>query len=183
MQKSCHVSESIIRLMLQRDRHDQTAFKIIESEIKILIDFMNTHFNDQLLDKLTSKVHIVKDSIELLKIYLGKWQQALNTNYRNVKFEHLIDVLFNQVPFNGTRFELFAYTFKNLLKEICPEEIFQLFMSKNKVYRLQWNDQMVGAEIELYYIIELIGLTRAWIDANKQLFGTLSQPIIMQIIG
>ena len=42
---------------------------------------------------------------------------------------------------------------------------------------------MVGAEIELYYIIELIGLTRAWIDANKQLFGTLSQPIIMQIIG
>ena len=83
--------------MLQRDqtvRHDQHAFKLIETEIKTLIDFMNTHFHDSLHDKLTSKVHIVKDYIELLQIYLGKWQQALNYNYKNVKFENLIDILF-----------------------------------------------------------------------------------------
>lgn len=90
---------------------------------------MNTHFNDQLHDKLTSKVHIIKDYIELLQIYLGRWQQVLNTIYKNVKFEQTIDVLFKQMPLNGTKFELFAYTFKNLLKEINPEEIFKLFMS------------------------------------------------------
>ena len=121
-------------------RHDQHAFKLIETEIKMLIDFMNTHFNDQFHEKLTSKVHILKDYIELLQIYLGKWQQALNTNYKNVKYENLIDILFKQEPFNNTKFELFAYTFKNLLKEICPEDLFKLFMSQNKVYRLQWND-------------------------------------------
>ena len=42
---------------------------------------------------------------------------------------------------------------------------------------------MVGTEIELYYIIELIGLSFAWIDANNQLFGTSSQPIILETIG
>jgi len=26
------------------------------------------------------------------------------------------------------------------MKEISPEDLFKLFMSQNKVYRLQWND-------------------------------------------
>lgn len=74
--------------------HQLEEFKLIEAEIKILIDFMNIHFNDKLHEKLSSKVHIVKDNFEILQIYLGKWQQTLNTNYRNDKFEHLIDMLF-----------------------------------------------------------------------------------------
>lgn len=87
-------------------------------------------------DKLSSKVDIVKDHLELLQVFLGRWQTALNANYKNAKFETLIDILYKQMPFNGTRFELFAFTFKNLLKEIPPEEIFKLFLNQNKVYRL-----------------------------------------------
>ena len=145
----------------------------------MLIDFMNTHYSDQLHEKLSSKVDIIKENIELLQRFLGRWQAALNYNYKNVKYETLIDILYKQMPFSGTRFELYAFTFKNLMKETSPEDIFKLFLNQNKVYSLQWNNKKVGSKDELYYIIELIGLTRAWTNANKDIFGTSPQPQII----
>jgi hypothetical protein len=88
-QRHCHASESIIRMLIKRDplmRYDQQNFKEAEKEIKLLVDFIQEHCNQHISDKLGSKVHIVKEN---------RWQYALNSKYKNVKFEDSIDSLYN----------------------------------------------------------------------------------------
>jgi hypothetical protein len=97
-QRHCHASESIIRMLIKRDplmRYDQQNFKEAENEIKLLVDFIQEHCNQHISDKLGSKVHIVNENKELLQIYLSRWQYALNSKYKNVKFEDSIDSLYN----------------------------------------------------------------------------------------
>ena len=62
MQKSCQVSESLIKLITQREPHlrsDSQLFEILCREIGLLVEFMCTYFNDQIFEKLSSKVNIV----------------------------------------------------------------------------------------------------------------------------
>ena len=99
LQKSCHVSESLIRVITQREPHlnrDSHLFEILCNEINMLVEFMYSHYNSQIYDKLSSKVHIVRDNLELLHMYLVEWQRVTFRKYKDVKFENQIDVLFNQ---------------------------------------------------------------------------------------
>jgi hypothetical protein len=100
LSKDVDVSESIIRLTLHRHGDNinsrNTVFKNIQHELKLLVQFLTTHFYNNLFEKLSSKVSLVSDNTELLKDYLNKWQQVLNNKFRKVKLEDQIEFLFTQ---------------------------------------------------------------------------------------
>ena len=98
---------------------------------------------------------------------------ATNNKYTNVIFENQIDILFKQASFSGTRFEVYDFTFKNLMTKLNAEDIVNLFLGKNQVYNLQWDENDIGSENELIDIIKIMGLTRAWLNANKFICGTI----------
>lgn len=185
LQKQCHVSESLIRMIIQREPHllnDTQWFKVVSNEVNQLIEFMYEYFNNQIFDKLSSKISIVRDNQVLLWLYLVKWQEITNKKYRDVKFENQIDILFKQAPFAGTRFEVFDFTLKNLLMNLTPEEIVNIFLNQNQVFNLHWDKAAVGSPKELNDIIEVMAVTRAWLNSNTAIFGTQPHTMIAQAL-